>query len=404
MKNIFKVLLSFMILALIAGGLVFYMMYCFDLTRNQPKAENIMEIFSDEDFEKYDLPGAGTPNDPYRIENLIIGVNASLIREEYFGLDVANTSKCFVIRNCSFFGGLKSLRFTNLADGSCIIIDSYFYTIGQSEIDIGFKGGNIQISNSKDIIFRNNFFKGASWHYDDYGIGLELDNTDNIVFSNNTFCIIPYFIVENTINATITQNLFEDSYGVGNIPSLDYSENIILDSTEDRNITFYNCPFSKIHNNHFYRPVRIFYCNFSSIHNNTISAANGIDVFYSNYLSIGNNTLKGYEFDSSYHNQGIRLVLFSNFCAIFSNHIYNFTSYGIFIKQESNNNTIFHNSFLENLDAGSTSQASDNGSGNMWYSPLIFEGNYWSNLGSNSTYLIDGTAGSIDLYPLSVPP
>ena len=55
-------------------------------------------------------------------------------------------------------------------------------------------------------------------------------------------------------------------------------------------------------------------------------------------------------------------------------------------------------------ETGEYSQAKDDGEGNLWYEVISEEGNYWSNIGQNYTYMIDGSANSIDPYPLSVSP
>ena len=43
------------------------------------------------------------------------------------------------------------------------------------------------------------------------------------------------------------------------------------------------------------------------------------------------------------------------------------------------------------------------GEGNFWYDPTSFEGNWWSDWDEISAYPIDGSASSLDLYPLGVP-
>ena len=64
---------------------------------------------------------------------------------------------------------------------------------------------------------------------------------------------------------------------------------------------------------------------------------------------------------------------------------------------------ISQNSLFNNYVQNSTSQAYDDGVNNVWYAPLVFIGNFWSNLGLNLTYEIAGSAGAVDFYPLSTP-
>ncbi len=79
------------------------------------------------------------------------------------------------------------------------------------------------------------------------------------------------------------------------------------------------------------------------------------------------------------------------------------SDYGLVLDADSQFNTIHHNAFLNN--GGSSSQAKDDGSNNVWYEDATSEGNYWYNGTIAITpYPIDGLASSVDLYPLgSIP-
>ena len=93
----------------------------------------------------------------------------------------------------------------------------------------------------------------------------------------------------------------------------------------------------------------------------------------------------------------------SDSCLITYNNLINNTEYGIFV--ETDNNEFYNNTFIDN-NLGGTSQAYDEGTGNNWYDTSTNTGNYWSEWSSGS-YSIDGSAGSVDLYPLSeipIPP
>jgi len=65
--------------------------------------------------------------------------------------------------------------------------------------------------------------------------------------------------------------------------------------------------------------------------------------------------------------------------------------------QNSDNNVAYHNNFI---NCGALTYGFDDGTNNFWYNASLQEGNYWSNWVSG-TYAIDGSAGSMDLYPLS---
>ena len=67
---------------------------------------------------------------------------------------------------------------------------------------------------------------------------------------------------------------------------------------------------------------------------------------------------------------------------------------------------IHHNALIDNYLDG-TSQARDSSElddiENIWYDEILLEGNYWSDWVSG-VYYIDGSAGSVDPYPLSSNP
>ncbi len=99
------------------------------------------------------------------------------------------------------------------------------------------------------------------------------------------------------------------------------------------------------------------------------------------------------------NNYGIRLFP-SDFCVITYNLLQENEEYGVYLFPSSDDNFIHHNTFVDN-NLGDASQASDSGKKNKWYDPETKEGNYWSDLGNECTYKIDGDAHSKDLYPLN---
>ncbi|MBA7557635.1 hypothetical protein ES705_50399 [subsurface metagenome] len=90
----------------------------------------------------------------------------------------------------------------------------------------------------------------------------------------------------------------------------------------------------------------------------------------------------------------------SDLCIIKYNRLIENEEYGIYI--ETSDNTIFNNTFIDN-NLGGSSQAYDEGIGNYWYNVVTLEGNYWSDWSGTGSYSIDGSASSIDLYPLETP-
>ncbi len=92
--------------------------------------------------------------------------------------------------------------------------------------------------------------------------------------------------------------------------------------------------------------------------------------------------------------------LHSSDCVVTYNLVQKNIDYGICLSSSADNNIIHHNIFVDN-NLGSSSQAIDNGKKNKWYDTETKEGNYWSDLGDECTYKIDGDAHSKDLYPLN---
>lgn len=66
---------------------------------------------------------------------------------------------------------------------------------------------------------------------------------------------------------------------------------------------------------------------------------------------------------------------------------------------KSNNNTIHHNSFVDNTEQCTN----DNWINNQWYDSKTNEGNYWSDYNGTGDYIIGGSAGARDPFPLDHP-
>ncbi|MEJ2252623.1 MAG: NosD domain-containing protein, partial [Candidatus Lokiarchaeota archaeon] len=90
-------------------------------------------------------------------------------------------------------------------------------------------------------------------------------------------------------------------------------------------------------------------------------------------------------------------------CRIVDNLFDNNTSYAIILRYPSSiKNHIYRNTIINNNKNGG-SQAKDEGQNNLWYNESLKEGNYWSNWVGFGSYHIDGSANSIDPYPLEKP-
>ncbi|GAG80118.1 unnamed protein product, partial [marine sediment metagenome] len=120
----------------------------------------------------------------------------------------------------------------------------------------------------------------------------------------------------------------------------------------------------------------------------------GILIEDSNECEIVNNYIS--------NNLGWGIILHrSDGCLLYFNLLQENGGYGIYI-QDSENNLIHNNNFVDN-NLGGTSQAYDDGTNNNWYDLTYFEGNYWSDWIGTGNYSIDGSAVTVDLYPLDEP-
>lgn len=123
-------------------------------------------IDDDSDFITLNFPGSGTKGDPYLIENYQIITTG---REA--GIDIQNTSKHFIIRNCNIETDSWGIRLNEIAPNTASIMDNAF-------IDNDYKA--ISIYNSIGVTISNNKFKNNSE-------ALYLRKSSFLTISNNTF-------------------------------------------------------------------------------------------------------------------------------------------------------------------------------------------------------------------------
>ena len=236
-----------------------------------------------------------------------------------------------------------------------IIIENCHFIGGYSALDIYSIGGSLTI--------RNNIFTGAE-HYSGldeqfFTISIELENLDNVYIHDNTFNgRTEQYLMIRDINNTII-------------------ENNTMSSTDRRS------------------GIEIAGCSNITIESNSIQGY--LYTCASAYIYIISNSI--YEGDGYFYGLTIDGVIYFE---IIGNNLSKIPWYAVSISLYSSNGTIYHNTFLDNY-LGSFSQALDDGYNCTWYSLSLLSGNYWSNIGVNTTYEIAGTAGSIDLYPLANP-
>ncbi len=270
-------IMSIVILAVTSYFLVVFLAFRYPCP-SCPVAENTLLIDSDSDFEKFDFQGSGTAEDPYFIENLILGTNETWLKETYTALEISFTSKHFVVRNCTILGGNYGLKITSIADNTCLIENCTFVVVFQTPWDNPRAMGGLLIKDSDGVRISNNTHYGNNEFLRDYnlnhkGNGLMLENSDNCLIENSFFfCEI---LLVNSMNAIIRNNTHNSDYYVEYVFSLKLNSD-------------YN-PYYFSHGT-----LKILLSNNITICNNSISASDrvyGILIVDSNQIQVDNNTI-----------------------------------------------------------------------------------------------------------------
>ncbi len=162
-------------------------------TTNQPIKELVSSgsivIYSDADFESYAIPGSGTIDDPYRIENLLIELLNS------YGIYISGVHKYFVIQNChirnltyggiivqntySGYGNITNNVVENCNDDGIYVQRCEGITISDNTCTNNIDGINIKLSNNCTV--RNNICE------DNLAVGIHIElDSPNCLFENNT--------------------------------------------------------------------------------------------------------------------------------------------------------------------------------------------------------------------------
>jgi len=153
---------------------------------NQEFSEDSIIITNDSDFSKYSIEGNGSSIDPYIIGNYIIK------NKEETSISIFNTSKYFVIKNCTIEGNKVGIAIKNVKNGTASIINNNFtsnsvdikidnssnITILNNEIEKS-KENSIIIQRSESIIIENNYIIKSS------NTGIKITLSDNISISSN---------------------------------------------------------------------------------------------------------------------------------------------------------------------------------------------------------------------------
>ncbi len=414
----------------------------------------------------YNFPGAGSVGNPYRIENLeitttnqsgiyITGTTSHFIIQnctltaEGYGIFVESVASGTVeIINNTCYGSINGISVwyassTVIANNTCIDNESYNIYLDYSENSIvanntsgGSKYGmlilycrgsiienNTYTNEGLDLFdsalidlqsysINNNYANGklVGWFIDLNDIEMNISLYNQLYFINCTRCTVTGQLMQNSLrgitlfyctNTTLYKNTLNHVGWEGFGIFVDKSENTTIEEntisnfdgginirsgTKNTNITnniFSNC----------YSGISV--GETAVVQYNTIrNGGHGIRASSHSNSDISHNTIE----DNNYHGIYLWSVTFSK---ITHNMIRNNGFYGVYLYETSMNNIIHHNSFISNRDDPG-SQAYDDGINNIWYEAATNEGNGWDDLGSETTYLIDGSAGAIDLYPTNL--
>lgn len=303
-------------------------------------------INSDEDFVSLGLPGTGTLENPYKIEN------KSIIIDDFSpGIEVYNTTKHFVIQNCYFEMTRIGIRIRRVAANTALIRDNEFKNNPITAIEI------------------------LSTHYARIENNTGKHNLEGIYVSHSNFTSI----VNNSLFGSYTYEGILDPSGLKFLSSWDAS--IISNSINN----YEQCIYAR-------------QCSGFLIENNTClySRADGsIHLYMSSDMIVRRNLI--------YYNlaqSGIHVYLTDN-CEILYNTIYHCALWGIALIG-SDDNYIHHNNLIDNMILDQP-QCFDNGINNIWYVGIQEEGNYWSDWSGIGPHEIDGSVPNYnyDLYPLT---
>ena len=318
-------------------------------------------INSDGNFTDYGFLGSGTVEDPYIIE----GYN--IITNDLHGIYITDTTKYFIVRNCYIDAEEYGIYIDDVADGTITVINNtcsnnYHFGIYLYSSYYSIVANNTCINNGKGIYPDSSLYSTVAnntCNYNGRGIWLRYSGRSTIV--NNTCNNNKYYW-----GITLT----------------DSSSSTVANNTCNNNR---NCGITLLHSGS------------STVANNTCinNGYSGIILTDSSSSTVTNNLC---------NNNGYRGILLegSDFCVVTYNLLKENRYYGVNLRDDTDNNLIHHNTFVDN-NLGGGSQGYDDGTNNVWYDSATQEGNYWSDWSGTGTYAIDGSAGAVDLYPLGVP-
>ena len=412
-------------------------------------------IDEDSDFIDYGFPGNGTLSDPYLLQDMTLSENSTTLSS----IRIEDTTKYFIISNNTITAiNCNGIYIVNVACGTGIISNNTINCLGEFYIGIRIRASDglrienniieycynaIEIWWSEDIEifynnirhvsngligvgahsinFENNILKASNGVIFSYGsshITIKnnyIDAHSGVYFSETTYSEISsnYFEIPydegislyESSNNIIHNNIIEDA-GIGikiesNSNQITLTENtcassryynLFVESCENIICSRNNISLGTCHNIVFHNVSIIVFLN-----NDVVSAG-----YHGLYFSACSDVFVGQNYVARNERSGIYCDNVDD-SAIINNYIHQNSEYGLLFDTQSSNNVIYHNEFYNNNLAG-YSQARDDGENNTWFDPTLKEGNMWMDHEGKGDYYIDGTAHSVDIYPLGSEP
>lgn len=332
-------------------------------------------IETNEDFvDKYGFSGKGTATDPYIIENLKITTEGNYTKD-----NDGNTLE----------SGETAIYIGTYVTANYTIRNNYF--TGNVNAD---KALHLESINNT-VIIENNTFENMK-------DGISSFYLADAIIQHNTMINVQYSIYASKCkNLQLLYNSISGSEeGIHLESKNNYIAHNLITNTSSA-LEFFRSDGIIAHNN--------------TIDNNNIKFSSAFFVYSSSNTMIYDNSMKNGAilvqdsinstiFDnkiSDYTSKGIEFREGSN-ARIFRNLFLNIAGHGVSLDEYTSKVTIYHNTFLRErvLPYQTDKQGYDDGDDNIWYNSSLKEGNNWNDLGFDDQYVIEGVAGSIDIYPL----
>lgn len=279
--------------------------------------------------------------------------------------------------------GINSMTTTAISNQQNSNSISFFYT------------PHTPIKITHDDNFTHYGFPGEGTSENPYiieGYNITSTNEDGICVTYTT----KHFVIKDCYIDAYYNGIFVDNVANGTVTIINNTcinnyYGICLESTDNSIVENNSC------SNNEYIGIQVSLCSYSAIINNTCNNLGweGVQMYGSSFLTVTNNTL---------HNNDKGVTFWETESCVFSyNYIRDCYEHGIFMGSASKDNIIHNNAFVNN-NLGGSSQGYDDGVNNTWYDPLMNVGNYWNEWIGTGNYAIDGSASSVDLYPLGESP